>query len=702
MAEPGTPAGGRVQSNPQDVGERMVSLETQLSQLTTLVTSLVDQQKEQVESSVPAVAPGGGGTEYAGGTHSTDDATGRTAGGTGGDAQGLGVSSMGVGSSSLAGSGLNPNVFAVNRSSAGAASFGSIGIGSGAVGSQSFVPGTVGRALGSQSSVPPEPTPSSRWWESVASGNNLIPGAGITDTGEKLGGGPFKVPKAPVFDGTDVSYPSWSQNFLLSARHNNLYEAFVSETEIPIADIGFDLTPWVEKGFSVGVLRQAEMAWWFLFDCLKKDSLKTMVRHAGSSSKGFRVLKDHFLPLSQSQIRVQEEKLKSLRMRSNENPSIFFASVRETLGVLQMLEVKKDDREVCNLMLEGLSHEYKTLRETLVVFCPNDPSFIETKVRERYLDLQTQGGPKKHSVALMSRPEKKSAKKQNYKSRSNSESDSSKKTAFQGKCFKCGEVGHVKKDCLARVIAHPSQTGSSKDAKNENGEISELLVLLSQTDSDMRDTWNDTMVFLSQNLSNDWSDDTYLASWYDSVLVNWVNSYGADIPTLYSEVADRIRNYVGSDRVIRDSIREYATLTKKRCFEDWYADTGTAFHMTDSLSCMKDVKPCHKNVKGIGGVTCEVALSGTLELVFVSADNEFLVELKNVLYCPKLGYNLFSPSAEFDGESWNGLGGPRGVMTAFHGHVTFENFDGMLVATAYRVGDDSIGSVLAALTPSNP
>ncbi|CAB1115312.1 unnamed protein product [Ectocarpus sp. CCAP 1310/34] len=57
------------------------------------------------------------------------------------------------------------------------------------------------------------------------------------------------------------------------------------------------------------------MAWWFLFDCLKKDSLKNMARHAGSPFKAFRALKDHFLPLSQSQIRVQEEKLKSLRMR---------------------------------------------------------------------------------------------------------------------------------------------------------------------------------------------------------------------------------------------------------------------------------------------------------------------------------------------------------------------------------------------------
>ena len=75
---------------------------------------------------------------------------------------------------------------------------------------------------------------------------------------------------------------------------------------------------------------------------------------------------------------MQEEKLKSLRMRSNENPATFFASMRETLGVLQMIAVKNDDREVCNLMLEGLSREYKTLRETLMVFCLNDPSFIET------------------------------------------------------------------------------------------------------------------------------------------------------------------------------------------------------------------------------------------------------------------------------------------------------------------------------------
>ena len=33
-----------------------------------------------------------------------------------------------------------------------------------------------------------------------------------------------------------------------------------------------------------------------------------------------------------------------------------------------------------------------------------------------------------------------------------------------------------------------------------------------------------------------------------------------------------------------DTVREYSSLTRKdRCVEDSYADTGAAFHMTDSL-----------------------------------------------------------------------------------------------------------------------
>ena len=160
----------------------MGSLKTQVSELATLVSSQQDllksldemQQGKQVEySGFERVVPRDTGLE-AGGHQS--GATGGASGCTGSDAPGFGVSSTRVGSKSVS-SGLNPHVSAENRSSVPAVSFGSIH-------------GTVGRvAVGSRSAVPLDPSLSSGWWEDVASGNTLIPGACINDTGDKLGQG---------------------------------------------------------------------------------------------------------------------------------------------------------------------------------------------------------------------------------------------------------------------------------------------------------------------------------------------------------------------------------------------------------------------------------------------------------------------------------------------------------------------------------
>ena len=86
----------------------------------------------------------------------------------------------------------------------------------------------------------------------------------------------------------------------------------------------------------------------------------------------------------------------------------------------------------------------------------------------------------------------------------------------------------------------------------------------------------------------------------------------------------------------------------------------------------------------IGGVVCDISLKGNVTVVFVTDEDEQVTELKGVLFSPNLGHNLFSPNAEFDGETWDHLGGPNRVMTAFNGRVTFSNQDGMLMATAYR------------------
>ena len=138
----------------------------------------MSRQGEGGESSASVAAPGGSGSEA--GAH-LRDASGGTAGNTG-RTQGLSMSSVGVGSTNGHTLGLNPSASAVDRSSAGAAGFRSIGMGSG--------------AFNSQSSVPPPPTASSEWWGHVASGNTLIPGAGVmNETGESWVGVLSRFPK---------------------------------------------------------------------------------------------------------------------------------------------------------------------------------------------------------------------------------------------------------------------------------------------------------------------------------------------------------------------------------------------------------------------------------------------------------------------------------------------------------------------------
>ena len=62
--------------------------------------------------------------------------------------------------------------------------------------------------------------------------------------------------------------------------------------------------------------------------------------------------------------------------------------------------------------------------------------------------------------------------------------------------------------------------------------------------------------------------------------------------------------------------------------EEWYGNTGSPHHSTDSLRCMRDLMSVSLSVGGIGGGTCDVSLQLNLTVVLVA-------ELKDVL--------LFSP-----------------------------------------------------------
>lgn len=63
-------------------------------------------------------------------------------------------------------------------------------------------------------------------------------------------------------------------------------------------------------------------------------------------------------------------------------------------------------------------------------------------------------------------------------------------------------------------------------------------------------------------------------------------------------------------------------------------------------------------------MTRDASLKDNLTVAFMTEENECEAELKDVLYAPDLGYNLFSPCAEYDGESRDRLGGLDDIMTA--------------------------------------
>ena len=114
----------------------------------------------------------------------------------------------------------------------------------------------------------------------------------------------------------------------------------------------------------------------------------------------------------------------------------------------------------------------------------------------------------------------------------------------------------MRKDCLARIIAHPTQTGKSEADEDESGEksdVSHLECLLARR--------NDVIVQACEELGSMMYDVSGLKCLLTS------------------------RDYLILSAVNKDMIMN--AVNKSKYFEDWYADTGTAFYMTDSLACMK-------------------------------------------------------------------------------------------------------------------
>lgn len=424
-----------------------------------------------------------------------------------------------------------------------------------------------GRSAGYQDpDLPSQPAAgTAEWWETVevfgsgpVSGDARIPSS--------IGVKGIRVPSSLKFDGSETKFPAWKNSFVMHAKQCGLLDAFTSLEDIPIADIGVDLTPMVGLGYTVSEVKKAQAAWWHLYECVTSDSVKAMIHNAGSASKAWRDLNDHFLPLSDAQINLYEHKLSNLKMKHGEDPHAFFSQIKEILGVLLMLGVQKEDRVVVSILLNGLTRDYNNVRENMKIHFPRNREAIEKHVRNKYLELSVEGKIAKQTTgqALVAKAKNSNRSKTRKPAQSsNPPKDSSPNVGRRPlECYRCG-LPHKVSECQARVIKAPSQEAEAAEAKGHTGELAVLKVLA-------------------------------------------------------------------------------ASVSRPFC-EEWYGDTGAPYHLTDSLRCMRDLTPVNFNVSGIGGVTCDVSLRGNLTVVFVTEEDEYVAELKDVLYALTSGTTCFPP-----------------------------------------------------------
>ena len=67
--------------------------------------------------------------------------------------------------------------------------------------------------------------------------------------------------------------------------------------------------------------------------------------------------------------------------------------MKEIIAVLLMLEVRKEDRAVCSIMLKYVTREYSSVRDNMIIHFPRNNEIIERGVCFKYLESSVKSKP---------------------------------------------------------------------------------------------------------------------------------------------------------------------------------------------------------------------------------------------------------------------------------------------------------------------
>ncbi|XP_046856234.1 uncharacterized protein LOC124449349 [Xenia sp. Carnegie-2017] len=212
-----------------------------------------------------------------------------------------------------------------------------------------------------------------------------------------------------VFDGDEGRYELWEVKFLSFMRMQKLHDVFVPSRGEDELDEARNANAFAE-----------------LVQCLDDRSLSLIIREARDDGRrALNVLREHYQGKGKPRIIALYTELTSLKKGENETTTDYMIRAETAATALKSAEEIISDGLLIAMVLKGLPRTYKTF-STVVIQREKQMTFMEFK------------------TALRNYEENEKCCDQNEK---DNVMFTKQKERFEGKCIKCGKIGHKSSEC---------------------------------------------------------------------------------------------------------------------------------------------------------------------------------------------------------------------------------------------------------------
>ncbi len=255
------------------------------------------------------------------------------------------------------------------------------------------------------------------------------------------------------------NYVNWSQDIKHLLMERSLWKIVTGEKIAPIKEFVLDKEGQPTKVETRDSIRDSEK---FDDQCNQAKSLiylhieadyRRVIENISSPIEAWKLLKKHFQPDSRSSEMELITQLNECKMRSDENIELYSSRLRRLTTQLRSLDPEFKEKYFCYQLIRYLPQSFDSIVQTIVRWSEENFTF-DTIVDE----LVTE------ETRLRVRS------KDNNKSGVDIQAVVSESKQVKIKCFKCGKIGHLKKQCRNKSSFNfrGREPGQSSQVQNQN------------------------------------------------------------------------------------------------------------------------------------------------------------------------------------------------------------------------------------------